>query len=117
MLALKYKFLIDKAFTLLSVTPTPFPDKKYQYINSVTSDINVNEKDYGLIGEWIEEGLAWIGDKLLDLLEPFVNWGSRIIIISCFIIFFCSQERKYISLALKWGIIFTLFWVVRSAIK
>lgn len=117
MFILKCKLLIDKAFAILTASPTPVPEKRYKYINSATSDVNVGEKDYGLVGKIFEEAIAWLGDKLLDFLDPFANWGCRIIIISCFVIYYCSHEQKYIALAIKWGIIFALFWVVRSAVQ
>lgn len=99
-------------------TTTPIPEKLHKYVNSATSGSNVgDEVDYGTFGKMIEDGFAWIGDKLLDVIGPFANWGSRIIIVSCFLIFYLSQEKKYIATAWKFGILYALYWTIRSAVK
>lgn len=100
----------------MAPVPTEVPEKKYKYINSATSDLKVGEKDYGLVGDLLEDAIAWLSDKMLDILEPFINWGARLIIVACILIYTCTSERKYIASAIKWGIIFTVFWAIRSGI-
>jgi hypothetical protein len=101
---------------LTAAVPTTPPDPGYWDKLIEQGKYSTESNNYGLLGKWAEDGFAWIGDKLLDLLEPFVNWGGRIIILSCFIIWYCSGEKKYIAAAIKWLIIFTLFWYIRSAV-
>lgn len=105
------KLLIDLATTPI---PTQIPEKKFPYLNSATSDVSVGEYDYGALGKWIVDGLVYFGEKSLYYLDPFVTWGGRFIIISCFLIYRFSGDRKYISAGIKCLIIVFLFWVARG---
>jgi hypothetical protein len=93
-------------------TPTPPPDPRFTYINSATSSTGIGGYDYGAIGKWALDGLAY----LFDFLDPIVSWGGKVIIIGCFIIYWCSGEKKYIASALKCAIIVLIFWVIRGAV-
>lgn len=93
---------------LLIALPTEAP--KHPWVNSATAG---NGNNYG----WIVDGLIYIVQRLFLLLSPFINWGSRIIIISCVIIYFCSSDKKYLSAGIKWGLIFVVYCAIRSSIK
>lgn len=118
MLLSKYEVLFNNLLIRLTTTPTPtqVPEKKFPYLNSATSDVSVGEYDYGALGKWIVDGLAYFGEKLLYYLDPIVSWGGRIVIVSCFIIYYCSGERKYIAAGLKWLIVVVVFWSLRGAL-
>jgi len=83
-------------------------------VNSATSG---DTPDYGLVGQWFSDGCAWIGQNVMSFLDPFLNWGCKIIIVSCFIIYYCSGERKYIASGIKFGIIFVLYCAIWGAVK
>ncbi|HWT74332.1 MAG TPA: hypothetical protein VN258_06395 [Mobilitalea sp.] len=94
--------------SLISAIPTEPP--KYPWVNSATSG---NSHDLG----WIVDGLIYLVERMFLMASPVINWGSRIIIVSCVIIYFCSSDKKYISAGIKWGIIFTVYCTIRGAIK
>lgn len=107
--------------SVLYTFPTPVPDKDNGWMEDIFKRGKVEvPENAGFAGGWLKnelsEALSWIGDTFLDYIGPFINWGSRIIIVSCFIIFFCSGERKYIASALKWGVIYLLYLTIRGAV-
>lgn len=115
------KFQLILTTVTITPTPTPTPDQDNGWFGKFVERGKVEvPEDAGLAGGWLVDELkkafSWLGNTVLDYIGPFVNWGSRIIIISCFIIYFCSGDRKYMSAALKWGIIFLLYTVIRSAV-
>jgi hypothetical protein len=86
---------------IASALPTIPPENPY--LNSATSG---GKEEYG----WIVDGIVYLVRELFDVLNPFMEWGSKFIIISCVIIYYCSLDKKYIASGLKWGIIF-IFWI------
>jgi hypothetical protein len=94
--------------SLITAIPTEPP--KHPWVNSATAG---NGNDLG----WIVDGFVYLVEKIFLMVSPVINWGSKIIIVSCVIIYFCSGEKKYISAGLKWGIIFVIYCSIRSCIK
>jgi hypothetical protein len=88
---------------MIIVTPIP----SHPWVNSVTS----GDGGYG----WIVDAILWVAGKLFEILSPFINWGSQILIVACVLIYICSREKKYLASSLKWGIVYIVFWVIKGA--
>lgn len=96
---------------------TPIPEKVHKYVNSATSSLNEGEKDYGAIAGAIKDLILDVLSWVFNGISPFVEWGCKIVIVSCIVIYYCSQEKKYIGTGIKFAIGFILFLTIRSALN
>lgn len=94
-------------------------------VNSVTSS---GESGGGLVGDicnqvrdgivgGIKDGIAWIGKGILEMFQsliPVAEWGCKFVIVSCIIIYICSEDNKYVSRGIRTAIIFTLLCFLES---
>lgn len=75
----------------------------------------------GIIAEQIKKGLTdfcqWVGNGILDVLTPFFEWGTRIVIVWCITMVFVSKDKSSLSTAMKCFILYLLFEVIKGAIK
>lgn len=112
--------MLSSILSVLYTSPTQAPEDNGLIGGFIDSGKVEVPENAGFAGGWLKnelaDALSWLGDTFLDYVGPFINWGSRIIIVSCFIIYYCSGERKYIAAALKWGVIFLLYLVIRGAV-
>jgi hypothetical protein len=69
------------------------------------------------IKQGIFDGFAAVGNAIMELVEPFVNWGCPIVIICCTIAYFPSKDRKLISTAFKTGFVYLIYNLARGALK
>ena len=108
-----------KTLVRLTATPTPEPSWFEQFIERGRyRDI----EDAGILGgktkEWIIDGFIELTKALFELISPFIEWGCKIIIVSCVMIIFASgYERKYVAAALKWFVIFLIYCFIKGAVK
>jgi hypothetical protein len=112
-----FYLLCDALLTNVSMflNATPTQGAEYPNVNSVTTGDPISQ-DYGAIMKWVTDGLTYVGKSLLNCLDPFLNWGCKTIIVACYLIFYCSGERKYIATGLKFGIIFVIYCEIWGAL-
>lgn len=61
--------------------------------------------------------LIGVMQDIFAILYPFITYGCKIVIVVSFIIFVLTQDKRYISSLVKYGIIFILFIVVTGGIN
>lgn len=93
-------------------------------VNTVTSG---NSNNGGLVGDisnqvkdgiasGIIDGISWLAQSLCEILIPIGKWGCKFVIISCIIIYCCSEDKKYVSSGIRALIIFTLLCFLGSVV-
>jgi hypothetical protein len=89
-------------------------------VNSVTAGDGTGKGIVGDIREEIKNGIidgfTWLVKSFFDVTLPFIEWGCKFLIIGSVIVFFCSHDTKYLSSAIKWGLIFIIVCFLRSVI-
>jgi len=91
-----------------------------------------SDKDTEFVGGWVGDGIDWFGESfkkalidfgkwllqgLFDILSPFIEWGSKSVIVACIIIFYCTQDKKAVSTGIKFFFIYIIFLMIRSTIQ
>jgi ABC-type proline/glycine betaine transport system permease subunit len=89
------------------------------------------ETEDKIIGGWLGDGIDWLGENfkkglieivnwiitgLFNVLTPIINWGCKSIIVLCFIVYFCSYDKRAISKAIWTFFIYILFFMLRSVV-
>lgn len=66
--------------------------------------------------ESISNFSLWLITSLFNFLQPFVEWGSKSIIVICILIYYCTHDKKASSVGMKWFFIYLVFCMIRGAI-
>lgn len=105
----------------LTATPTPEPDKGWfeEFIErgrQSRTDADTKIID-GVFGQWLKGELIELLKDAFNFISPIVDWGCKLIIASCVLIFLITYERKYVATALKWFLIFIIYCFIKGAMK
>lgn len=95
-------------------------------VNSVTSG---DGSSSGFVGGWTGEAIDsfvenfknglveisnWIVKGFFDITSPFMDYGIKILIIVCFIVYYCSEDKRAISNGIKGLFIYMVYLLLRS---
>ena len=77
----------------------------------------------GLLGDSLngfvdsfKAGLIEIARWLFEIITPFIDWGSKSVIIICLVIFYLSGDPKAISTSIKAFFVYLIFMMIRSVV-
>lgn len=127
---LNHAGFFDKFITLI-ISPTPNPNQNegllQDFINKGKTGTSGKTE---FVGGWVGEAgdsfvenfkkgfteiIDWIVKGFFGVSSPFFDWGCRAVIVACVIIFYCTQDKKSISTALKTFFIYIIFLILRGA--
>lgn len=91
---------------------------KTKVVGGLVGDAIDNSADY--FGKKFRESLVdfgvWLLTGLFNIITPFVEWGSKSVIVVCIIIFYCNKDRKAISVAIVWFFVYIIFMMIRGVV-
>ncbi|WP_395546753.1 MULTISPECIES: hypothetical protein [unclassified Lacrimispora] len=97
-------------------------------LNSNTNSIASGDgTDKGLVGnsiDWFGEAFRvnlvdfgiWLVNGIFDVLNPFVTWGCKLVVVWCIVTVYCTGDKKSLALGMKCFLIYLLFLMIRSAL-
>lgn len=85
----------------------------------------------GWLGDKLESSTQWFGESfrkalvdfgkwlvngLFDILSPFIIWGCKLVIVWCIVTFFCTGDKKCLTLGMKSFLIYLIFLMIRGVL-